>query len=229
MCCSRATSRSCASTWRDALQSRVVTGRIDHRSVASLEEASRLSGFRARTVPVTVLPETPELSVVSALSGELVLSVSELTRAATSVGIANDVVVQSGWDGARIRVETGPLVLSEYGETTLIQSTPLTIAVPPGFDLPAFVEVAMRLLGFNAAQASALAQRAAAAPVAFLGIPPGERVRISEVPLGRGMGTMIRDLDEGELTLVWSTADRLYVLTGPIGDELAFSVANALE
>ena len=39
----------------------------------------------------------------------------------------------------------------------------------------------------------------------------------------------MRDADEGSLTLIWSTSDRLYVLTGPIDEQLALSVASALE
>jgi hypothetical protein len=214
---------------RDALQANAIAGRIDHQSVASLEEASRLSGFRVQPVPSTLLPDTPELSVVSALSGELTLSVDTLARAAKSVGVAADVVVNPHWEGARLRVQTGPLALSEYGATTLIQSTPLTIAMPPGFDMPAFVEVAMRLLGYSAVQATALSQRAAAAPVMFLAVPPGQGVRVSEVPVGRGVGTLVRDTHEGTTTLIWSTEGRLYLLTGPIDDQLAVSVANTLE
>ena len=95
--------------------------------------------------------------------------------------------------------------------------------------MPAFVEVAMRLLGYDAAQASALSQRVAAAPVMFLGVPPNAKVRVSEVSIGSQMGTLMRDADEGSLTLIWSTDDRLYVLTGPIDEQLALSVANSLE
>ena len=214
---------------REALEANVITGRIDHQSVASLNEASRLSGFRVQAVPPTLLGDTPELSVVSALSGELTLSVDSLTRAAKSVGVAADVVVNPDWEGARLRVQTGALVISEYGGTTLIQSTPLTIAMPPGFDMPAFVEVAMRLLGYSAAQSTAMSQRAAAAPVMFVAVPPGANVRVSEVPVGRQTGTLVRDTNEGSLTLIWSTDERLYALTGPITEQLALSVANSLE
>lgn len=211
---------------RDALNANVVIGRINHQSVASLEEASRLSGFRVQAVPSTLLPDTPELSVVSAL---LTLSVDSLTRAAKSVGVAADVVVNPHWEGTRLSVQTGALVVSEYGATTLLQSTPLTLAMPPGFDMPAFVEVAMRLLGYNAVQATALSQRAAAAPVMFVAVPPHEDVRVSEVPIGSQMGTLVRDAEERSLTLIWSTRDRFYMLTGPIDDQLALSIANTLE
>jgi hypothetical protein len=214
---------------REALEANVVTGRINHQSVASLDEASRLSGFRVQAVPSTLLSGTPELSVVSPLSGELTLSVDSLTRAAKSVGVATEVVVNPRWEGAHLRVQTGALALSEYGATTLVQSTPLTIAVPPGFDMPAFVDVAMRLLGYSASQATALSQRAAAAPVMFYAVPPGQGVRVTEVPVGRAMATRVRDASDGTTTLIWSTDARLYLLTGPITDDLALSVANTLE
>ena len=214
---------------RQALQANVNTNGLDAQSVASLDEASHRSGFTVRTVPSTLLPETPKVSVISPLSAELTLRVDDLTRAAQSVGVAADVVINPHWDGARLRVETSPFVLSEYGSTTLAQGRPLTIAMPPGFDMPAFVQLAMRLLGYDAAQASALSQRVAAAPVMFLGVPPNAKVRVSEVSIGSQMGTLMRDADEGSLTLIWSTDDRLYVLTGPIDEQLALSVANTLE
>lgn len=214
---------------RQALQANVNTDGLDAQSVVSLDEASRRSGFTVRTVPSTLLPETPKVSVVSPLSAELTLRVDDLTRAAQSAGVAADVVINPHWDDARLRVETSHFVLSEYGLTTLAQGRPLTISMPPGFDMPAFVQVAMRLLGYNAAQASALSQRVAAAPVMFLGVPPNAKVRVSEVSIGSQMGTLMRDADEGSLTLIWSTDERLYVLTGPIDEQLALSVAGALE
>ncbi len=216
-----------AAVW-DALQTPVTTNGISHRSVASADEAARIAGFTVAQVPEGLMPATPAWSVVSPVSGELVLRVDALEKAAQVTG-ARDVVVPPDWDGARIRVETASLVLSAYGETMLMQTRPIAIAVPPGFDMPSFVAVALRLLGFDAAQASMLSQKTAVAPVAFLGIPRGERVQISEVPLGSGTGTLIRDLDGGDLTVIWSSVDRLYVLTGPIADDAAFAVANALE
>jgi hypothetical protein len=39
----------------------------------------------------------------------------------------------------------------------------------------------------------------------------------------------MREADDGALVLLWSTSDRLYVLTGPITDEVALSIANRLE
>ena len=214
---------------RQALQANVNTDGLDAQSAASLDEASRRSGFTVRTVPSTLLPETPKVSVISPLSAELTLRVDDLTRAAQSVGVAADVVINPHWDGARLRVETSPFVLSVYGSTTLAQGRPLTISMPPGFDMPAFVELAMRLLGYDAAQASALSQRVAAAPVMFLGVPPNAKVRVSEVSIGSQMGTLMRETDGGALVLLWSTSDRLYVLTGPITDDLALSIANRLE
>ena len=216
-----------AAVW-DALQTPVATGRITHQSVAGADDAAQMVGFSVRQVPDGLLPGTPVWSVISPVSGELVLRVAALNKAAEATG-ATDVVVPPDWDGARIRVETGSLVFSEYGETTLMQTTPIAIAVPPGFDVPAFVAVALRLLGFDAAPAAARSQKTAVAPIAFLGIPRGEGVDVSEVPLGSGMGTVIRDLDEKEISLIWTSADRLYMLTGPVAEDVAFAVAHALQ
>lgn len=213
---------------RDALQAPIVTGRIEHRSVAGLDEAARVAGFSVRRIPPALAFGTPQVAVLLPLSGELVLRVAALEKAAASVN-AGDVVVPPDWEGTRIRVETGALVVSEYGDVSLIETTPIAIAVPPDFDLPAFVLVALRLVGFDRAQAAMLAQRTAAGPVAFLAVPPQERVRISEVPLGAGMATLVRGLDDGELILIWNTADRVFALTGPLSDDAALTVATALE
>jgi len=69
----------------------------------------------------------------------------------------------------------------------------------------------------------------------MLPISPGEKVGIREVSLNRGTGTLIYDYDEAKpdrverLTLVWNTADRVYILSGPLGERLAVAVANAIE
>ena len=168
---------------------------------------------------------------MSPIGGALVLRVAALERAAVTTGLT-DVAVPPGWEGARIGVETGPLVISSYGETTLLQTTPVAIAVPAGFDFPAFVELALRLSGFGAAEASALAAKAAVAPMAFLGIPRGERVTVSEVPLRSGSATMVHDLEShdrvGRVTLIWSRPGRIFLLSGPIADHVAIAIAESL-
>ena len=142
--------------------------------------------------------------------------------------------VRPEWEGVPIRVATGALVIASYpsSDVSLLQTPPIAITVPAAFDFPGFVEFALRLVGFQPPEAAALAAKTAVAPMAFLGIPRGDGVRVEEVVVRSGSATLIHELDQQshstEVTLIWSVADRLYVLSGPMTDDVAIRIANGL-
>jgi hypothetical protein len=208
-----------------------------------LTEASHLAGFDVRTPAPNLVPGSPYLMLVTPMSGELVLKVDALERAARSVGLS-DYVVPPEWEGARIRVSSGPAVGATYGArgaavprepvVMLVQMKPIAITVPSGFPVQAFAEFALRLFGIDPGEASALAVNAAVAPMAFLGIPNRPHVTVTQVPLrSGGTATMIHHLDDpqdGErVAMIWSRSDRIYMLTGSLTDDVALAVAESLK
>jgi len=217
----------------EALLSPGLIGGVSGHSVASLTDASAQAGFTVRSASSDLLPGTPEMTLVSPLTAELVLRVDALERAARRANVT-DRAVRPEWAGVPIRLSTGALVIATYPSNgaTLLQTTPIGITVPAAFDFPGFVEFALRLVGFQPPEAAALAARTAVGPMAFLGIPRSDRVRVEEVVVRSGIATLIHDLDEKDpaerVTLIWSGADRLYVLSGPMTDDVAIAIANGL-
>jgi hypothetical protein len=54
-----------------------------------------------------------------------------------------------------------------------------------------------------------------------------------EVALNSGTGMMIRDFDDNgqqeRVALLWSTSDRIYMLSGKMSENLAVTVANSVQ
>jgi hypothetical protein len=224
---------------KEALGDQDLGGHISMVSAFDIAEASRRAGFTVRQVPPPLLSVTPQMAVVSPFSMEdRVLSASALERAAKARGIT-DVTVPPAWDGVHIHVDVGSLVIANYSGQWLnesgpwlLQTTPISIRVPPDFDLPAFVDLSLRLLGLDAAQASTLSQKTVTSSMAFFVVDRTSHRSVAEVPLRSGIGTLIHDVgtDRREtLTLIWNTADRQYALHGAMPEYLAISIANAMQ
>ena len=109
---------------------------------------------------------------------------------------------------------------------------PLAITTPPGFDLGAFTERVLRIGGMSPSAARTFSAQMAAAPFALFAISPDEEVTMRQVRLRTGKGTIVHDLnDDGSLqrtTLVWSTEDRLYVISSNLSDDEVIAIANAI-
>jgi hypothetical protein len=203
--------------------------------VDDAESARARVGFLPRLPRLGILKGSPRLSVMGAAAFGTVLKADDLRQLLTHAGI--DETVPPQWDGARLSVQTSGTVMAEWpdGDTILMQTPPLTMALPDNFDLRAFTVLCLRGLRVPREEAERLGARMATAPAWMLPIDPGDKVAIREVPLGSAMGTMIYDYDAANsdrierLTLIWSTSDRVYILSGGIGDTLAIAVANAIE
>lgn len=107
------------------------------------------------------------------------------------------------------------------------------LVAPPDFDAAHLVEVTFRIFGVNRQDARLLSERFAANPAWFLGIPQDDEVTIQEVSLRSGRGMYIEDFNEQgrseRAALVWSTSDRVYVLSGNMSRQRAILVADSID
>jgi hypothetical protein len=162
---------------------------------------------------------------------EQTIRVGELQAALNKVG-ANEVQVPAGWEGVQLRAGIGPMVNLGYpDEVGILQAKPIEVAVPAGFPLQLFAEVAFRSIGRSGREARSLAQRFVTNPAWMIGIPADEVVNIEQVSLRKGAAMLIEDTNDdgtpGRVTVLRSTNERIYcVLTN--SRQLALRIADAL-
>jgi hypothetical protein len=211
------------------LQSHVTTDGMSQ--VARDEtEAEQLTGFKPN-LPAGVLSSTPRLTVTGSMVAEQTIRVSDLRSALAKKGAA-DVEVPANWDGITLRAIIGPMLEADYpGEVQILQSRPVSLSVPSGFQLETFANVAFRSIGVSSRDAGAMAKKFAANPAWFIDIPPDEVVNIQELSLVNGPALLTEEYgDSGAIareTVIRSTSDRLYAIMSPNRD-LSVKIASAL-
>jgi hypothetical protein len=211
------------------LQSHVATDGMS--KVARDEtEAEQLAGFKPN-LPAGVLSSTPQLTVTGSMVAEQTIRVNDLRSALARRGAA-DVAVPAQWDGVTLRAIIGPMLAADYpGEVQILQSRPVSLSVPSGFQLEAFANAAFRSIGVTSRDAAAMAGKFAANPAWFIDIPPDEVVNIQELSLVNGPAMLMEEYgDSGAIsreTVIRSTTDRLYAVMSPSRD-LSVKIAAAL-
>jgi hypothetical protein len=194
-------------------------------------EASRLAGFLPRLPAAGVLRDSPRLSVIGPITAQLRISNQELEAALRRAGAA-EIEVPRNWEGARFAVRVSPMVIADYPDVSVLQSVPIALDLPSGFELSRFLEVAFRILRVEPREARYLSEKFAANPAWFLGIPQDENVEIREVRIGSGQGMLMEDFDQTgaseRVAVVWNVPDRIYAVSGKVSHELALAVANSI-
>jgi hypothetical protein len=176
-----------------------------------------------------ILSGSPKLSTIGPMAFGTVVKLADLELALQKAGVT-DQPIRKEWDGANLTVRFEPLVIAEWNDITLMQSRPPALSMPPGFDLPAFGAAVLRSIGLSRKDAGHFAARMATAPAMLLGIGSEDAVNIRDVALRSGPATLVEDLsDNGKIervTLIWSAADRVFVLSGKMSADLAVAVGN---
>lgn len=201
-------------------------------AVSNLDEARWRVGYAPRLPNPGVLTGSPQLFTTGAWSLDTVVKNADLELALEKAGV-RDLSVPAQWDGAKLALHTSPIVIAEWPGVILAQSLPLTITAPPGFDFPAFSATVLRILGVGADQAKQLAERMATTPVWLVPIDSemAQGKTIREINVRSGPATLIQDTDKNgaRVTITWSVADRVYVLSGSLNESVAIAAANAVE
>ena len=216
-----------------ALLPRLVGETPAAEAVADVKEAARRSGFVPR-LPRAGLPP-PRLSVTGPMTFGTVVSTARLAAALDKAGVS-DAEISPAWDGARIRLDAGPVVGAEWDGLTLMQGPPAVLSVPAGFDVAGFASAGLRALGLTRDAADFIGRRAAADPALLVGIAADRAISVHPIQLRSGPATLLEGLGEnGRLQWVmvlWSVPDRVYILSvrgGIITAERATAIANSVE
>lgn len=198
------------------------------REVPDLQAAAAYAGF-ASVVPAGAL--LGKTVVTGPIHVKQVVDVAALRGALEKVG-AHDVRVPDEWSGVTIRMEVGPMVISEIqGDAQIIQAKPFELQVPPGFPLAGFSEAVFRSLGVPAWKATLMANQFAKNPAWLLDVPEDEAVELEEVRIGDGTGLLIVDPSEEKAeraTLLFSAKGRIFAVSSA-SKERSLQLARTIE
>ena len=196
----------------------------------NLGEAQARVGFFPR-LPEGILGSPARLSTMGTLSIGTVLRVSDVQLALSRAGV-NDEVVPKEWEGAHLALNFGPSVMAEWPEISLMQSLPPELVTPRDFDFGSFARVMLRAAGMARVSAERYGRRMATAPALLFGIGAGDDVALREVELNEGPATVMESFgDDGRsvrMEMIWTVADRVYLLSGAMSQDRAVAIANAV-
>jgi len=195
-----------------------------------LQDAATKAGFTPYLVSSDVMSEAPTLSVTGPMEILQTIHTPHLEAALARVG-ATDLKVPAAWNGVTVRALIGPLVVTNYrGGIEVVQTTPIRVELPGGFELARFAEIIFRTGGLSWWEARKLGEQFAARPAWLLDVPADEPAVITTVPLTGGDGLLIEEVtDAGDprATVVLSRPTRLYTVSSP-SREVTMRVASAL-
>jgi hypothetical protein len=198
------------------------------REFQSLVEAASFAGFE---------PEAPagiafgKSVVTGPIKVKQVVDVPALRQALERVG-AHDLKVPGEWSGVTIRMEVGPMVISEVeGDAQIIQAKPFELQLPSGFPLARFSEAVFRSLGVPAWKAALMANQFAKNPAWLLDVPEDEAVELEEVRIGDGTGLLLVDPSEEKAeraTLLFSAKGKIFAVSSA-SKERSLQLARRIE
>ena len=217
------------------LRAQALAGLAGAAAVPDVAEASRRVGFNAR-LPHGVTG--PRVSVLDAASFNLDVRTTDLEAAARKNGV-HDLDVPGSWDGARIGLRLGAAAIAawqghdEWDRFTLAQSPLPAITAPAGFDVERFAAATLRAGRMGRQNALRFASVPIIAAAVLLTGDTGDATQpfmlVRRVELRAGPGTVIEigepyqgSFGIRRLSLVWTTADRVYALTGVLGALVRF-------
>jgi len=189
------------------LRVETVKGPGEPHPAADAGEAGALAGIVPRLPNTTFLPP-PQIAVNGAMA------------------------TAANWEGQRLTLQVGETVTATWrgtagwSELFLVQGQLPVITMPPGFDLQTFGIGALGLPRRRPIPEGfpwLLFERTTSAPAILSGYLPQQLAAFKEVKLSAGPATLMeeyskRDGDDRQqvdrITLLWSVADRAYVLRG---------------
>jgi hypothetical protein len=199
--------------------------------VRDVAEAQARAGFIPR-LPRGILAQPHRLSTMGQLSIGTVLRASDVELALRHAAV-EDQAVPKEWDDVHIALNIGPTIIAEWPDISLMQGLPPTLTMPPDFDFGAFSTAMLRAAGMGREPAQQFGRRMAATPALLFGISLVDDVAIREVRLNGGPATVIEDFDDNgssqRVAVIWSVVDRIYLLSGKVGQDQAVAIAKVVQ
>jgi hypothetical protein len=206
---------------------------------STLEEASAAAGMRLHTP--TWLPPGFTLTSIED-RGEHEYSVQGNTEKLQSVldalGIT-DVSVPTALDGQTVSIRIPPVARLVYDDgqrqVTLTQSQSPVIALPAGVDVASLAEIGLRLLGLERAEAYRFAQSVDWRSTLLVPVPAATAT-FHQVEVQSGTGLVIEAGQareglggRGGSLVLWSNADTVYALGGPVRSTDTLQMAQSVQ
>ena len=206
---------------------------------STLDEASAAAGIRLRTP--TWLPQGFTLTSIE-VGAEHDFSVrgdtAKVQTVLDALGIT-DITVPHELDGETVTIQVPPVARLVYDDgqhqVTLTQARSPVIAFPAGVDVATIAEIGLRLLGLERAEAYRFAQSidwrstllvpvpAAAATFHQVEVQSGTGLVIESGQVREGLG------GRGGSLVLWSNADMVYALGGPVRSTDTLQMAQSVQ
>jgi hypothetical protein len=206
---------------------------------STLEEASASAGMGLHTP--TWLPQGFTLTSIE-VSGEHEFSVqgdtAKLQTVLDALGIT-DVSVPTALDGQTVSIQIPPVAKLVYDDgqhqITLTQSRSPVIALPAGVDVASLAEIGLRLLGLDRAEAYRFAQSIDWRSTLLVPVPAATAT-FHQVEVQNGTGLVIEATQareglggRGGSLVLWSNADTVYALGGPVRSTDTLQMAQSVQ
>ncbi len=151
----------------------------------------------------------------------------------------DDLEVPAGLDGQIVRLEVSPVVSVQYSAGSdgtslqMLQTLAPEVALPPGVNLAALGEIALRVLGLAPGDAHQIAQAIDWHTTLLVPIP-ASAASFRQVEVGGGQGLLVeRRVDRGSPSsaILWSSGGRAYAMTsrGNITSDQLIEIANSVQ
>jgi len=213
---------------------RIVRDEAANRTVADAAEAAGMLGLPVLT-PASV-PEgyvLAEFSVSEPSSARAWIDIEAARTLLDAAGLPTDILPQDP-DARVISALIPARAMQRYRDGdasfTVLQVASPEVSVPRGVDAERIGEVGLRLLGYPAEQAAALAKSINWATTLVLPVPLGE-ASAREVTVQGVTGFVLEDYeseDHTEATLVWEKDEVVYAVGGNVSAEVLLYVAQSL-
>lgn len=210
-------------------------------AVADAATAGQAAGISIRSINAAAfgLPE-PQAFVQGAQTVHFRGNLLRMNSFMQVFGI-NDVTLPAQLDGSVVTLTKPAAVMLKYGdELTLMQSRSPEVELPDGVNIAQLGEIALRLAGLPADEASRVAQMTDWNSTLLVPIP-ANAASFREVTLNNGATALLvttngtgatsmrgRDGERQHSSLVWTEGDMVYGLSGGFTGDVV-NVANALQ
>jgi hypothetical protein len=206
---------------------------------STLDEAGAAAGMRLHTP--SWLPQGFTLTSIE-VGAEHDFSVQgnteKLRTVLDALGIT-DVSVPTGLDGQTVSIQIPPVARLVYDDgqrqITLTQARSPVIALPAGVDVASLAEIGLRLLGLDRGEAYRFAQSIDWRSTLLVPVPAATAT-FHQVEVQSGTGLVIEAGQareglggRGGSLVLWSNADTVYALAGPVRSTDTLQMAQSVQ